>query len=376
MVAYIPNNLTLECKPSYFDKYVYLINKLYITRFIDKTLNPESYVLLYSVYLLKMLGHYYKEILNTLVASQIAETDNLYIRNSKSKGYRLTAKYRDAKFKRVQITDKVILRNYENYKKEISTNYSDAVSFLESNLYKLNINERSARNYIETNITDFTSYTAYNLSVDMLANGSLFFNQDSTAGRVHSNVSNMPSVLRPYLNYNGLPLVEIDICNSQPFLLNILLDKYFTSNLPPDVMLYRELTSTGKFYEYLMQEFNTDLPRAEFKTACFAKIFYSMESEKYVYRERKDFGKLFPNVSSVISHYKTPDYKNLAISMQRAEADIIINNVVPELMKQNIYCLTIHDSVLVTPENADQTKQIIQDTFINKLGYSPKIKTK
>lgn len=46
------------------------------------------------------------------------------------------------------------------------------------------------------------------------------------------------------------------------------------------------------------------------------------------------------------------NHGDLAIVLQRIEADIMINSVVPKLAEKNIFILTIHDSILTKSDNA------------------------
>jgi hypothetical protein len=116
--------------------------------------------------------------------------------------------------------------------------------------------------------------------------------------------------------------------------------------------------------------------RSLFKIRFFKKVFYSKENPYYISEERKRFTELFPNVSQIISYYKKDDYRNLAISLQRAEAEIMINKVVPKLSEKGIYALTIHDSILTTPDKTETVKKIILKEFENQYGLIPTIKTK
>ena len=46
---------------------------------------------------------------------------------------------------------------------------------------------------------------------------------DTTAGRLHSTLTQLKSDLRQFITYDGHPLVSIDIVNSQPYLSTVLL---------------------------------------------------------------------------------------------------------------------------------------------------------
>ncbi|MDZ7765166.1 MAG: hypothetical protein U5K00_12180 [Melioribacteraceae bacterium] len=96
--------------------------------------------------------------------------------------------------------------------------------------------------------------------------------------------------------------------------------------------------------------------RDDFKVKVFAKIFIAEKTKIMFMRKGKNFRKLFPNVADIIKHYKKDDYKNLAIQLQRAEANIIIHKIIPQIAKENIWAVTIHDSVLTTQKDANQSE--------------------
>ena len=121
-----------------------------------------------------------------------------------------------------------------------------------------------------------------------------------------------------------------------------------------------------------MDEFCVNEERSLFKVRFFRKVFYSKEGEN---EEREIFKKLFPSVANIISYYKKVNYKDLAIELQRVEADIMINSVVPRLAEKKIFVLTIHDSILTTPDNVELVKEIIMNEF-KKYNLHPTLKIK
>ncbi|MBK8552799.1 MAG: hypothetical protein IPL53_17750 [Ignavibacteria bacterium] len=74
--------------------------------------------------------------------------------------------------------------------------------------------------------------------------------------------------------------------------------------------------------------------RQKFKKDFFGKIFFCNSRDHYTYKEAKLFKKLFPNVYRIVGHYKKEDYTQLAISLQRAEADLMINKVCKRIAEE------------------------------------------
>lgn len=401
MKAYVPSNLQFEVSERHIGKYYYLISKLYLTRVLNKTIEIDDYIPLKSEFLVKVLGCYYRKYLNDLIQNGIIETDNFYIKGEKARGYRLTEKYRYQKFRKVEITDRELIKRVTKRKMEYKNKMTENenINYIYECMNEIILDYDNAYNWIEQNVTEIDKYVSYNISLDLINEANYFFIVDDTAGRIHNNFTNLPKDLRPFLSYNKQPLIEVDIANSQPFFFNVLIERYMRDreydniNLSyvynkgidvsylreDDIKLYRELTCQGRFYEYLRDQFDAYEryeSRDDFKRTVFAKIFYSQENENYIYEERRKFRKLFPRVAEIIKYYKKDDYKNLAIQLQRVEAEIIIHKIIPKLAEENIWAITIHDSILTTKKEAERVKQIMLNTIQDQLNLQPKIRIK
>lgn len=354
-------------------------------------------------------------IRNNLLNKEIIEMDHSYSAGEYSKSYRLSEKYRGIKHKKIKIEDVRILQRVNKHKLKSINEIPSGLEykFLYENLNKISINHNEAVKYINTNCSgDPELYNAYKISIDYLNEKNFYFTVDNTAGRVHTNVTNLSKDLRCFLSYEGKPLINIDISNSQPFLFNILIQDFFKAKLPqnvfsfnnntfsnfsnpsipsitnyknispyvvqfPDIVLYERLTSEGIFYEYLMKEAGLkNKDRQKFKKEFFGKVFFCKSSYKYTYDEAKLFKKLFPNVYRIILHYKKEDYRQLAINLQRAEADLMINKVCKRIATErpDMFVCTIHDSILTTKENKSYICNVILNEFENNYDLKPSIK--
>lgn len=72
--------------------------------------------------------------------------------------------------------------------------------------------------------------TQYNAAIHNITSLSLCqYNAqiDSNVHRLHSVITNIQKPYRQFLRYNGIPLVGVDISNSQPYLLCLLLNPLF-----------------------------------------------------------------------------------------------------------------------------------------------------
>ena len=167
-------------------------------------------------------------------------------------------------------------------------------------------------------------------------NGDVTFKIDTTAGRFHSNLTNMPRGLRKYLRINGEQLVEIDIRNCQPFLSILLLTNPskvsgMTKNpelselllrlkvqQTPDVKQFIDLVVSGQFYEFLTNEFilagitlpedpkeRRDAVKKQVLRILFAKN--KLPKNETNRKARQVFINRFPKVHSIFSKVRGND---------------------------------------------------------------------
>lgn len=397
MKAYIPKNLNLGAE-KHRDKYYYILTQIYYGRIFDKRIGKSSFISLNGQFLHKVLGGYYINYLRWLIDSGIIESDRRYEPNKKSIGYRFTEKYRNEKFRKVEITNKRLIEKIDKLKVQYEQSITNpALIYLIKCLKSIKLDYDGANNWIEQNISELSNYEYSNAtgSIDLLYSNDSHFTVSSLSGRFYSTVTNLKRELRPFLRYDGQTLVEVDIANSQPFFLNFLLIEYYSNNnsiinsmsninnisydtrnnLPDDSRKYIDLTSKGVFYEYLMETFSYYGDRDKFKKMLFARVYYN-DTMKGGREEWFLFQELFPSVAEVITHHKKENYKNLSIMLQRAESDMMIYKIVPKLIENKIFALTIHDSYLVYLKESETVKKIILEEFNNDYGLSPKVRIK
>jgi hypothetical protein len=225
--------------------------------------------------------------------------------------------------------------------------------------------------------------------------GGFFNKHPDVSSRVYTNITSLATELRQFLFHkSSKSLVNMDIRNSQPFFFVKLLKEFFQGQeLPRDVRHYIELTSTGMFYDYIVNFVDPKcVSRTEFKGSFFASIFFCEIDHTQNSKKAKLFasgadildettGKVthyegFPNVLRAIQHYKCSlgSYEQLAIRMQRDEAAIMLGVVLKELYQRGIWATTIHDSVVCLPRDQAAVQAILVDAFQTSFGIVPTIK--
>ena len=150
--------------------------------------------------------------------------------------------------------------------------------------------------------------------------------------------------------------------------------RLMSRGLPQDALLYVELTQRGQLYEYLMQQ--EGIPsskRQEFKKTFFGSVFFCQN--RPVTKQAKLFQKHFPSAYKVIFDLKSNDYRRLAHILQRTESSLIINRIVRSCMLElpEVCVVTIHDSIMTTPDAVDQVERIMAQEF-GRVGVDPCIR--
>jgi hypothetical protein len=221
-------------------------------------------------------------------------------------------------------------------------------------------------------------------SIYKIANEEYFMEQPDPLSRVFTNISSLSTDIRAFLYKKDeahATMVNMDIRNSQPYLLSLLLtQKYQGQTMPTDVAKYIDLTANGSFYEHVMglmgQDLNTitSRSRGEFKKEFFGKIFFCKSHYTRLTTEGKTFKKHFPHILALIDHYKEQGHEQLAITMQRAEAKVILKTIGSQLQKRGIWYNTIHDSVVVMQVHQEEVKSLILQAFFDAVGVAPTVK--
>jgi len=250
------------------------------------------------------------------------------------------------------------------------------------------------------------------------------FNEDKrmqrndTNNRLDSNLTNMSSYLLKFIKQiEGYK--QEDLSNSQPLLVNPILDSCFNisffnksmddsllyvsrtikqnllkdldkstkeillqmslkSSVTLELSLFKNVTSNGTFYEYLETEINKALGK-KIITRNHAKMIWMLVaySKNSSYKQLKELFKLvFPNIYEVIHLLKEHnDYQLFSVTLQQIESYLFIDVICKELVENGITPLTKHDSCIVKPEEIAKTKEIIKTVIGNVVGTSVTTKT-
>ena len=244
--------------------------------------------------------------------------------------------------------------------------------------------------------------------------------------RLYNSVTNLPSFLLKFLTMDGEPIYEFDLANSQLAILS----NFFMN---PESQLFNPLTELVEDDQinYLKKKINESKRQDKtqrFLNNCFeGKIYKACSTHLYDSTSKDDVDKIkmrfmtllygdprymrssklgasihenYPEVFNIIfslrqllitafSTTKDPKYmsknfssKNVydlykmgsnyfAIALQRIEADLFIDNLLPALYNSGIkHVLTKHDSILCKKSDRVKVQNILTDKLDELLGES------
>ena len=244
-----------------------------------------------------------------------------------------------------------------------------------------------------------------------------YFKRNKTNNRLDTNLTNLKSELRQFVEGD---YVSIDLANSQPFFLNILLnhikDNIFNTNTKDiplcsgllgidiiqwfgkqqykalakihqnepffkkgELLKFQDSVVRGLFYDDLKSSLIDDhLSRDDVKDIVFAilfsrnKIYKDHRRIEPYFKEKRLFAKVYPTIYKIVYLLKNKDHTKLSVFLQSMESKVFIDIICPELVSQDIIPLTIHDSIIIPRHQAKEARQICEKTFDNYFSMIPK----
>lgn len=407
-----------------------------------------NYVNLKSSWLKNIMGKKYAQIIRLLNEAGIVETNPSYAPDRFTMSYRLTDEYIRKAGSWFGYFDQnqgpsVLLQRYQKeqaYSDELTEEEVEIRGYLESMLPELSINTSSAvahcvdlinqeynlfpstRIYLsqssgyrvncytqvleeitlilqnkgvstDLEFSSGTHYTYAKFNWDMYSIIEISEARWNTKAdkyrRFHSCFTSLRKELRGYVSLNGESLVGIDIRNSQPLILAMLLKKnYPTPN--SDVKMYINQCEMGNLYEYIAKQYieltgdkrSVDVLRAEIKEGLFKYVVFCSLPTQETSELGKVFRTVFPSVFDFLIRKKTSHsgnknkYKEVSRELQRIEGGVIIDTVVRRLRDEvrDIKLYTIHDSIFTTPKHIEQVRLALYDVLKTQYDISPSMK--
>jgi hypothetical protein len=350
-----------------------IINDLMIKYYFHKNdcLEKETSFNLWSIVLKDKYGMYYNYYINYLLEHDFITLKSEYLSGDKARTYTINH-LNILNVHRVNITDKVMLKKTSpEYIKKSNLQYTNSPisenirNKLIDDLFKIKVDTNASLEYLkyllESKNIDHKKYQKNYISIENIADNNIFFKFDEY-GRIHTNFTILKKEIRKnFITINNEPVIEIDITNSQPLFLSILIKNEMSKAVicNRDVSDFIHAVNNGLIYEVIMKKCNFE-DRSEAKILMYRVLFgYNSDYNN----ENKIFKKLFPTVFNFIKKYKSNlnNYKVLSYKLQQMESEFIFGKVINEIMNTHpeITLFTVHDSICCQL----RYKQIVESIF-------------
>lgn len=317
-----------------------------------------------SRWLKAVYGNKYNLMLDYLIENQIIYLYKNYSTGKSCKTYRFTESMKMSKYISSKIEmpetletrkDKVKLIKESTFIHEYN---EEVITHLKKSLYLVKLDYNKAKDYIKDNIQEESSKLVNCNIIEKINNNDIYSGFDKY-GRFHTNFTVLKKDIREnYLSINNNKLAELDVKNSQPFFMSIIMKQkgYYNEEYHQDVI-------NGRLYEKIM--ICSGKSRKVVKQDVF-RILYGRNKKHELNKIEECFKEIYPEVYNWIIEYKNinKNYKILAQELQRTESKFIFNKVIPEILKwKNIPIITVHDSILFEEEYLEEINKIWQTSL-------------
>jgi len=374
----------------------WLLNCIYFKR-LFRNYADDEFVNLHSRLLSVVIGKkgWVKPLREQMEEARLIDCDHTWVLDHKSLGYRVGSVLQGATWCRYEPKGKCFanrVRKFKDHIRKPSGLKLPVHAHLRSWAEKVELLE-------ELPVLSFGKEKKAELAaaqVSLLREG-LIHCSVSDYGRFHSNYSGLVKELRPFLRANGECLHEIDIVNSQPFFLAMLLletlltgncvpkisllfppkgeeekklpyvppfgGQMFEKKTPPDLQSFLGHASSGTFYETFQQA--CELTRDEIKP----KVFQVLYGPKHVMENSlltRAFMEIYPSVFEMTLELKQQKgHKWVVQELQRRESRLVINGVCDTLRRDHpdVPVISIHDSVMTTQQHLGLVRRLLEDQF-------------
>ncbi|WP_158618299.1 hypothetical protein [Chitinophaga lutea] len=271
----------------------------------------------------------------------------------------------------------------------------------------------------------YMQYLGTHLNIEKIRRGLFNPHFDQNVFRYHSTLTACKREIRNAINYDGEQLVAIDLSNSQPTLLTLLLDDEFwtneakggklnSSDIPylfitpiftnhnnftnsitlcknaqnnrikegDEMWNYYRMVSSGNFYSEFRQLLNDKLgldftSNEEVKPILFTVLF---TDNRFIGQEeaapKRIFRDIFPKIYEITASIKRAKAENLPILLQRIESYIMYYRIVARIRQEKPYLpiFTLHDSIVTLKEYEEYVETVMKEEFGKCLGFTPHFK--
>lgn len=240
----IPRSLDISVwqatlKPLELEKLLYIISYVCLRNTCGKHhRQADEFIAMNSRRMREVVGNSYTALIYKLVDEGILEEDRYFIPGAKSRACRLAPQYvgptRDLPVENDKLRDRIAAhRNRPEHETHVTKQFYDRVKcieiVLEDALNEIMLQEAKDASVFGAEKAAELRDCYYRQVMDIYE-GRWRMIQDFT-GRIHTNITSLWTPLRKHLRYKGQRFVNVDIKNSQPFILASTLKDWATRDI-------------------------------------------------------------------------------------------------------------------------------------------------
>lgn len=424
----------------------WFLSSIYMRRLL-RNYDKDTYINLHSRLLGMVMGDMaaVRPVRKALVDHGLVECDYEWSEGYKSLGYRLGPVLRDVTWRRYSSPSKRFSKRVRKFKDHLHDHgvtvpvRQHLINWCRKVTFSSDLGD-VLKTLPETPYTDCewaNKRAMASHQVEMIRGGYLSFTPACSYGRFHSNFTSLCGELRRCLTIDGEPLYEVDVTNSQPYFLSMLLLELHlsggncssnlssilfdcsgdhslllnsatdacndeknkeekeregiekrtqpyvfglmemeTTPMPPDLREMIKSTTEGKFYERFQRD-EDDQTRDDVKKKVFQTIFGETKL-MLLTPLGKVFKSVFPTAfDQMLALKRQKGHAWIGQELQRRESHLIINTVCERLRcdHSQIPIVTVHDSILTTQEHLETVKTLLERAF-GKYAIPPRFKVK
>lgn len=365
-----------EFDKDFYYHYLFIVSHIRTFPYLDRRYKTGDFIPIQMKVLKKLISYdNAHKFLKNLVDGGILICDNYYVKGLKAKGYRINEEYLKEKFKLVDVKDKKLenkvnstLKKLKNRVYEESFGYGYVTDCMED----LDIDFIRCKRYIDSLDDKEDVIDSYNIMTEIF--DEKFAVVDNKGKRLHNNLTNIATPLRKFISYKGKNIVQVDIKNSQPLFLYLLLKKnYFVGE--KEMEKYKKVVTEIGFYEFFSDKMKIELTaenRKKFKQSIFGGVLFD-RNRSTLSKYEKVFKEEFPSIFHIIHSIKSVNYEDVAIMLQKTESKFIFYCVEKIAKEYKIPMFTIHDSICTTEGKENIVKREVMEEFHKLYTIEPKL---
>jgi hypothetical protein len=270
---------------------------------------------------------------------ELFDHDPTWIVGSRSKSYGFGPHLVEQPVVRIECRDDRLLAKMQADDRAKRKHFGSVHTWLCDNLEKLTMDAAEALSAAAESEHPEPNGQAVKMFLDGEHNPSL-----CEYGRYHSTLTRLLRAARKSIHHNGQPLTTIDIANSQPLVLGVVVrDSVESSQIPADLRHYLDLCEQGCLYGFFMDGIGWREGKQRFKDAVWFEHLYGPNSTSTALSEL--FNRHFPTIARFVASAKAPTareqrqiskdgtakhvrpWAKLPRAMQRAESGLVIGGV-------------------------------------------------